>query len=672
MLSKTDSKGMSQRNQTYKVLSQDKFGKVAASLVRTKDGGYAIAGNTGSYNNIEPPNQALLIRASPSGKMIWSKTYGQPDKINLFNSLVQTIDGSYALAGTTSNGAGGTDFWLVKTDQVGNLLWSKTYGGINDDNAKSLIQTSDGGYDIVGSTDSFGTGDSSQVWLVKTDSSGNLQWTRTYQGSANSLILTSDGGLAFAGSQKGDAWLVKTDSVGNVEWNQTFGNLHWTGFAGDRNSVNADSVVETEDGGFVLAATLRSPRYSRGGFYWYIAKTGPALPSSSVPPASQGPVPVLAFPSITIRDDGNVDPPSAPVERSGNVYTLTRNLNGPLVVEKDNIVVDGAGHSLQGNGTIAELYIRVTETGIDLTGRTNVTVENMQIDGYQYGILLDGSDNITISGNTITQNGQGIFLTGSAFISISGNNITQNSQGIVVTGASSNSRISDNDILANYGNGIWLNYTNGNIISENAISNNTSRDFPYPAGALIDSGSNNLITGNVFYNNLFGIHTNGLTEAIIAGNNFTNCERSTRGDNASGAIFYMNNFNNIHPNVFDEGSNSWDNGTVGNYWSNYTQEYPNAKEVDNSGTGDVPYIIGTDNTDYHPLVSPVSNAAASALAETLVTAHSPSPTPSSTGVLSQSTLVLFVSSVVVVIVIVLAAVAILRRRKKQTLPASFT
>ena len=664
MLSKVDSKGLSQWNQTYTVLSQDNFGNAAASMVQTKDGGYAIAGNTGRYLNVEPPNQALLIKTNSNGNMAWSRTYGQKEQTNFFTSFVQTNDGGYVLAGATSEGAaGGLDFWLVKTNSAGDTQWSKMYGGANDDEAKSLVQTTDGGYAIVGNTASFGAGNSSQAWLVKTDSSGNLQWTRTYKGSANSLIQTSDGGLAFAGSEEDNAWLVKTDSVGNMEWNQTFGNLHWTGYIGDRNSVSANSVIETEDGGFALAATLRSPRYSRGGFYWYLAKTGPASPSSSTP-QSPGPTPVLAFPPITIKADGNVEPSSAPLERNGNIYTFTQNLNGPLIIEKDNVVVDGAGHSLQGNGTIVGLYIKVTETGIDLTGRTNVTVKTIQISGYQYGIVLYGSDYVTISGNTLSQSNQGIFLSGSAFASISGNIITQNSQGIVVTDGSSNTRISDNSILANHGDGVWLNYTNGNIIYGNNISNNTSNYLP--AGILIDSGLNNLITDNTFDGDLFGIHINGLSEAVIVGNNFTNCERSARGDNASGSIFYLNNFNNIHPNVFDDGSNSWDNGTVGNYWSNYTQEYPGAKEVDSSGTGDVPYVIGKNNTDYHPLLMPVSNDAVLSLAEALVKAHEPSPTPSPTGALSQSTLVLFAIAAIVVIVIVLGAVAVLMHKKKKT------
>jgi parallel beta-helix repeat protein len=355
-------------------------------------------------------------------------------------------------------------------------------------------------------------------------------------------------------------------------------------------------------------------------------------------------------------------------------------------VEKDNIVVDGAGHSLQGNGTIGGLYIRATETGIDLTDRTNVTVKNMQINCYQYAILLDGSDNIIISGNTVIQNRQGISVTRSAYTSIRENNITRNYEGIFITASASNNKISGNNIVENSATGITLKNANGNVIFGNNISYNGNGGGDM-SGIFIGSGSNNLIVGNILYNNLNGVSMSGSTAAIIAGNNITKCSQGIFGQNSSDTVIYMNNFNNTNPNEFtDEGINFWDNGTIGNYWSDYIQKYPNAKEKGTTGIWDTPYVIThfglgedntyqfmeTNNTDHYPLLIPVSNAAASALAEVLVMAHSPSPIPSSTGVLSQSTLVLFVSSAVVVIVIVLAAVAILRRRKKQTLPASST
>ena|GEM_PF-5182480 len=150
----------------------------------------------------------------------WSKTYGGPNW-DVAYALAQTSDDGYALAGfTESFGAGAIDFWLVKTDASGNMLWNKTYGGPYADEAYSVVQTSDGRYALAGDTWSPASG--TQFWLVKTDSSGNMLWSNTYgTGTAYSMVQTSDGGYALAGETssgagEGDFMLVKTDSNGGV------------------------------------------------------------------------------------------------------------------------------------------------------------------------------------------------------------------------------------------------------------------------------------------------------------------------------------------------------------------------------------------------------------------------------------------------------------------------
>ena len=148
-----------------------------------------------------------------------NQTYGgtSPDGAR---SMILTSDGGYALAGSTQSfGAGGTDFWLVKTDSVGTMLWSQPYGGAENDYAYSLVQTVDGGYAIAGSTYSFGP--SADFWLVKTNSAGNHLWNRTYGGTyddlAYSVVQTDIGGYALAGytdsygADGPDFWLVKTE-----------------------------------------------------------------------------------------------------------------------------------------------------------------------------------------------------------------------------------------------------------------------------------------------------------------------------------------------------------------------------------------------------------------------------------------------------------------------------
>jgi cell wall-associated NlpC family hydrolase len=133
---------------------------------------------------------------------------------------VQTVDGGYALAGKTLSleiSAGSWDFWLVKTDSAGNIMWNKTYGGTSGDKANALVQTNDGAYALAGETFSFGAGSDSDFWLVKTDGSGTMEWNKTYGGTgydeAYALVQTSDGGYALAGQKKSfiyyDFWLVK-------------------------------------------------------------------------------------------------------------------------------------------------------------------------------------------------------------------------------------------------------------------------------------------------------------------------------------------------------------------------------------------------------------------------------------------------------------------------------
>jgi len=242
LLVKTDSAGNVQWNKTYGGADSD----YAYSIVQTGDGGYALAGSAAW--------DAWLVKTDAAGNMQWNQTYrgASPD---CASSVVQTRDGGYALAGYThSFGAGGYDFWLVKTDWYGNIEWNQTYGGTSDDQAFSVVQTLDGGYTIAGWTKSFGAG-SVDAWLVKTDAAGNMQWNQTYGGagsdSAYSLVQTDDGGYALAGGGLGAtgmraAWLVKTDSVGNMQWNQMYPQTSTSPRSAAR------SVVQTLDGGYAL------------------------------------------------------------------------------------------------------------------------------------------------------------------------------------------------------------------------------------------------------------------------------------------------------------------------------------------------------------------------------------------------------------------------------------
>ena len=223
-LIKTDADGNIQWNKTY----GGALDEVSGDMCQTNDGGYAISGYTYSFG--AGGEDFWLVKTDADGTAYWAKTYGGTGNEYAY-SVVQTMDGGYALAGYTySFGAGGEDFWLVKTDAAGNMLWNKTYGGTGNDEGYGLVQTSDGGYVMAGYTISFGAG-GNDFWLVRTDASGNMLWNKTYGviGSdyGQALAQTSDGGYAITGFTTSfggyKAYLVKTDASGNMQWNKTYG-----------------------------------------------------------------------------------------------------------------------------------------------------------------------------------------------------------------------------------------------------------------------------------------------------------------------------------------------------------------------------------------------------------------------------------------------------------------
>jgi len=201
----------------------------------------------------------VLISFSSVGASseMWSQTY-ESGRHQTAYSLVETSDGGYAIAGS-SGFTPSENFCLVKTNELGVMQWLKTFGGNASDIAYSVVETPDGGLVLAGSTASFGAG-SDDYWLVKTDANGNMQWNKTYGGpdseTAYSLIKTSDGGYAISG----DGSLVKTDANGNLEWNQTYGGGSY---------FTSNSLVETCDGGYIVVGGSRLIKFdSQGSLEW--------------------------------------------------------------------------------------------------------------------------------------------------------------------------------------------------------------------------------------------------------------------------------------------------------------------------------------------------------------------------------------------------------------------
>jgi len=258
---KLDNKGNKVWDKTYGGSDVD----VAWSLIQTTDGGYAVAGYT--YSKGVGSADFWVIKLDNKGNKVWDKTYGGRGD-DLAFSLIQTTDGGYAVAGGTgSKGAGGVDLWVIKVDIHGNMIWDRTYGGSGVDAAYSLIQTTDGGYAVTGATFSKGAG-GADLWVIKLDSQGNMIWDRTYGGSdadeAWSLIQTTDGGYAVAGStfSKGaggaDLWVIKLDHLGNKIWDRTYGGS---------NDDGTYSLIQTADSGYAVAGETFSKGTAAGDFW---------------------------------------------------------------------------------------------------------------------------------------------------------------------------------------------------------------------------------------------------------------------------------------------------------------------------------------------------------------------------------------------------------------------
>ena len=242
----------------------------ANSIQQTADGGYIVAGWTNSFGS--GWEDVYILKLNSKGEIEWQKTFGEWYE-DVANSIQQTTDGGYIVAGWTESFGFGyyTDIYILKLNSKGEVEWQKTFGGEYDDGAKSIKQTTDGGYIVAGWTKSFGSGEG-DVYILKLDSKGEVEWQKTFGGKyddeANSIQQTTDGGYVVAGWTKsfGSAWwedvyILKLNSKGDLEWQKTFG--------GGDDDV-ATSIQQTMDGGYIVAGWTKS--FGSGGEDAYILK----------------------------------------------------------------------------------------------------------------------------------------------------------------------------------------------------------------------------------------------------------------------------------------------------------------------------------------------------------------------------------------------------------------
>ncbi|MDP6202429.1 MAG: Ig-like domain-containing protein [Candidatus Marinimicrobia bacterium] len=223
------------------------------SILQTADSGYVILGSTG--------DNVLLIKTDYKGIEQWNHNYGG-SQIDYARHILQTSDGGYIISGTTeSYGHGGSDIWLIKTDPTGFMEWDAYFGGVNTDQGRSIQQMTDGGYIIIGNSDFSGDGNQ-DIWLIRINSQGDSLWTKTFGGSGLELgadvQILEDGGFILLGSTESfgnggsDIWLIKTDSEGEITWTKTFG---------DNSSDYGKSILKTPDDGYIIRGVTESFGY---------------------------------------------------------------------------------------------------------------------------------------------------------------------------------------------------------------------------------------------------------------------------------------------------------------------------------------------------------------------------------------------------------------------------
>ncbi len=221
------------------------------SVIQSSDGGYVLAGY---IENSTTDKNVYVIKVDSKGNPLWERSIGGTDNEEA-HEIRQTPDGGYIVVGENS-----TDVLLIKIDSQGNLQWQKSIGGSGIDAGKSISLTNDGGYIICGYTYSYGAGNG-DVYLVKTDGFGNVQWQRTFGGSDRdigySVIQMRNGWYAIAGltysfGNRVQIYLVITDNQGNLLWQHNYGGSTHDG---------AYSIQQTPDGDLVITGFMGTETY---------------------------------------------------------------------------------------------------------------------------------------------------------------------------------------------------------------------------------------------------------------------------------------------------------------------------------------------------------------------------------------------------------------------------
>lgn len=408
LITKLDSVGSIIWAKTYGGGSND----YTRSIQQTTDKGFIVAGYTLGYG--AGLWDFLVLKVDSTGSVEWSKTYGGTNWEKA-TSVAQTLDGGYVVGGfTQSYGAGGMDLLVVKLDSSGTIEWTKTFGGSSDDYVNVIRQTPDSGCIIVGK---FVTGSkSSECFVTRLNSLGDTIWTRIFGGDSadvsNFIQLTSDSGYIVVGSTKSygagssDGLIVKMDSAGNIDWARTFGGV---------GTDYAMSVQQIADSEYIIAGYTDS--YGIGGGDFYILKTnssGIVLDDTggicegfectpTVTPSSI----TITSPAITTTSPSIAGVSCSPIENAPSL-TITTICEGPAGVEENT--------ELQLQNTKVTIYPNPisgnTVIKYNLPEKANVQLNLYDITGrlikiFYSGIAEKGYHTVIIRENEFTK---GIYL----------------------------------------------------------------------------------------------------------------------------------------------------------------------------------------------------------------------------------------------------------------------
>ena len=249
---------------------------IGYSIKQTVDGKYIVTGATDSSTH----SNILLASIDTDGTVLWSKSLGGALE-EAGNSIIQTSDSGFAVVGyTNSYGYGFTDVYLIKTNVNGDTLWTKTYGGANYDYGNVVKNTLDGGL-ILGGQESSTASGPAHIYLIKTNAMGDTLWTKSYPmglwAGASDIVQTSDSGYMvygdfannITGAGEYDLVWIKTDKLGNIQWTKTY-----------EDSASHDygqTIRKTFDGGYILAGEKELDHLDRCRIPW-IDLDGPGNP----------------------------------------------------------------------------------------------------------------------------------------------------------------------------------------------------------------------------------------------------------------------------------------------------------------------------------------------------------------------------------------------------------